>query len=128
MIKGYKLFLEGLKDDYLYNSDIVLDIKDITLELVEIGFKVNINNNLKDEIHLSIISNVSIYFYIEEVKEYLLRLNQYFKQDGWKCYYKFYRSPQVYMPLIIRGDEDLRFSDGSLVDFRCYKLDFKFMR
>ena len=77
-LKTYKLF------ENISNSDLELDVKDMLLELEDLGYYVNVDMRPQGvEMFCAEISNDNL-FQWSDVKEYFTRVKNYTCENGWE--------------------------------------------
>ena len=77
-LKTYKLF------ENISNSDLELDVKDMLLELEDLGYQVNVDMRPQGiDMFCAEISNDKL-FQWSDVKEYFVRAKNYTCENGWE--------------------------------------------
>ena len=79
-IKTYKIFEHDELDSIYYDVEVVLDLKDICLELKDVGFTIQFNSNDDNSVYLSIkmIGESSLLnYYWGDIDEYVQRIIDY---------------------------------------------------
>lgn len=120
-LKSYKIFEKSEFPSHI-DSDIIYTLKDISIDLEDIGFFVSISYSPITEpvtsINIKIQKREGGYFnFTEDVSESLLRIYQYMRELGWYSKLKYNKS-SIQKKFYIRPDDRMRDEDIAWIDDR----------